>query len=103
MRTSFDLSHFAFSCGKIGSLQTLSVIPTLPGDSFDINVAMTFRLAPLRRALSLDAHIDLYAFWIPHRHCYDGQGEDNQFIKFIKQGLDPAGTVKLDTYTLKAP
>lgn len=100
MRTSFDLSHFSFSCGKIGALQTLSVIPTLPGDSFNINVAMTFRLAPLRRALSLDAHIDLYAFWIPHRHCYVGQGEENQFIKFIKQGLDPNAVVTLDSYTL---
>ena len=99
-RAKFDLSHFSFSCGKIGSLQTLSVIPTLPGDSFDIDVQMTARLAPLRRALSLDAHIDLYAFWIPHRHCYNGQGEDNQFIKFIKQGMDPNGSVTLDSYTL---
>ena len=99
-RTSFDLSHWAFPCGKIGTLHGIGLIPTLPGDSMDINVQMTVRLAPLRRALSLDAHIDMYAFWIPHRHCYSGQGEDNVFIKFLKQGLDPNGSVTLPSYTM---
>ena len=99
-RTSFDLSHWAFPCAKIGALHGIGVIPTLPGDSMDINVQMTVRLAPLRRALSLDAHIDMYAFWIPHRHCYTGQGEDNVFIKFLKQGLDPNGSVTLPSYTM---
>ena len=44
-RNSFDLSHFCFQAGKIGRLQTLSVIPTLPGDSISININGNTRLA----------------------------------------------------------
>ena len=52
-RNSFDLSHFCFQAGKIGRLQTLSVIPTLPGDSISININETLALLVLDVALSL--------------------------------------------------
>lgn len=81
-RNVFDLSHFIFSAFHIGRLQTLSVVPNLAGDSFDIDFNGLFRLASLRRQLSLDAVVDLFAFYIPHRHHYPGH-----WLEFIKQGM----------------
>ena len=64
-RSSFDLSHFCFQAGKIGRLQTLSVIPMLPGDSISININGNTRLAGLRRSLITDASMDLLLFMFP--------------------------------------
>ena len=74
------LSHFCFQAGKIGRLQTLSVIPTLPGDSISISVNGNTRLAGLRRSLITDAAMDLFAFYVPHRHVYPGRGEENLWL-----------------------
>ena len=86
-RNSFDLSHFCFQAGKIGRLQTLSVIPTLPGDSISININGNTRLAGLRRSLITDASMDLFAFYVPHRHVYPGRGEENLWLKLIREGV----------------
>lgn len=77
-----DLSHFSFSAGDIGKLQTLSLIPVMAGDSMSLNLEGVFRLSPLRRSLVVDCNVDLFAFYVPHRHTY---GED--WIDFIKDGL----------------
>ena len=86
-RNSFDLSHFCFQAGKIGRLQTLSVIPTLPGDSISISINGNTRLAGLRRSLITDASMDLFAFYVPHRHVYPGRGEENLWLKMIREGV----------------
>ena len=97
-RNSFDLSHFCFQAGKIGRLQTLSVIPVLPGDSISININGNTRLAGLRRSLITDAAMDLFAFYVPHRHVYPGRGEDNLWLKLIREGV--TSDVTLPTTTL---
>ncbi len=97
-RNRFDLSHFVFSAGKIGRLQTISVIPTLPGDSISININANTRLAGLRRSLITDAAMDIFAFYIPHRHVYPGRGEDNLWLRMIREGVTTS--VSLPSHTL---
>lgn len=93
-RDVYDLSHFSFMSGKMGRLMTLALIPNVAGDSIGINFRGIFRLSPLRRNLVVDAHCDLYVFWVPHRHVY---GDD--WINFIKQGVDEAITFDTVDYT----
>jgi len=95
-RNVFDLSHFSFQCGDIGRLQTLSCIPVVAGDSLSIDLQGVFRLSPLRRNLTVDCIIDLFAFYVPFRHIY-GQN----WIDFIKQGTDEA--ITFSTVTISSP
>lgn len=92
-RKNFDLNHYSFSSGQIGHLQTLSVIPVLAGDSFSLNMNNLMRLSPLRRILSVDAQVDYFAFYVPHRHVYG-----DAWLTFIKEGLQ--GSSLLDLITL---
>jgi len=86
-RWNYDLTHYSHTCGNIGGLQTISVIPTLPGDSFDITCKMQFKLSPLVRSLSQDAIVDMYAFWVPHRHIY------TDWATWLKGGYDEGTTL----------
>lgn len=88
-RNRYDLSHYSFMVGKVGRLMTLSAIPVVAGDSMGVNIAGAIRLSPLRRDLSLDAMIDLFAFFVPHRHVY-GQ----TWIDFIREGVDENETLE---------
>ena len=97
-RTPFDLSHFAFQSGKIGRLQTISVIPTMPGDSISLDIRANTRLAGLRRSLIVDASMDMFAFFVPHRHVYPGRGEENLWIKMVREGVTT--NVQLPSTTL---
>ena len=101
MREVFDLSHYIHTVGNFGQNQTLGVIPTLPGDSFDIDYQATVRLASLRRSLTTDAVVDTFAFWEPHRHSYDGDGTDNLFLKMFTEGVTT--NVALPGITLGKP
>ena len=71
----------------MGRLQTQAVIPIVAGDSVSMNVGSVVRLSALRRQLTLDAKIDTFAFFVPHRHVY---GDD--WIDFIKNGTDEGVT-----------
>lgn len=82
-----DLSHFIIQCGDIGRLQCLTVLPVIAGDSMSIDYGAVFRLSSLRRNLTLDAQIDLFAFYIPHRQIYG-----TEFTDFVKQGIDETVT-----------
>jgi len=84
-----DLTHFSFSCGNIGQLQCLAVIPIIANDSISLNLDGIIRLSPLRRNLTVDAKVDYFAFYVPHRHIY---GQD--WIDFIKDG-----TKETETFT----
>mgnify|MGYP000031864193 CR=1 FL=1 len=86
-RFTYDLSHYSFQTGRIGSLMTLSHIPIIAGDSIEVNLQGVFRLSPLRRNLTVDCRVDLFAFYVPYRHIY-GQN----WIDFLKQGLDESIT-----------
>jgi len=83
-----DLSHFTVLSGDMGRLQTISSIPVIAGDSIQINFGAVFRMAALRRGLTLDAQVDLFAFYVKHRHIYGSDWED-----FLKQGVDESVTL----------
>src|SRR5436853_332277 len=54
-----------------------------------------FLISPLRRGLAIDSTVDIFTFYVPHRHVY---GE--QWIKFMKDGVNatPLPTVNTTGY-----
>src|SRR5262249_43507656 len=52
-------------------------------------------LSPLRRGVAIDSTVDIFTFYVPHRHVY---GE--QWIKFMKDGVNatPLPTVNTTGY-----
>lgn len=82
-RISHDLSHLVFEAGKIGRLKVVSWTPVVAGDSFELDMVGALRLSPLRRGLAVDSRVDLFTFYVPHRHVY---GEE--WIQFMKDGVD---------------
>src|SRR5437588_10960932 len=80
-RMPHDLSHLGFLAGQIGRLITISTTPVIAGDSFEMDAVGALRLSPFRRGLSIDSAVDIFTFYVPHRHVY---GE--QWIKFMKDG-----------------
>src|SRR5262245_40041575 len=110
-RMPHDLSHLGFLAGQIGRLITISTTPVIAGDSFEMDAVGALRLSPSRRGLAIDSTVDIFTFYVPHRHVY---GE--QLIKFMMDGVnatplptvnttgyldhaDFLGTIKTDTYT----
>src|SRR5690349_22422949 len=81
-RMPHDLSHLGFLAGQIGRLMTISTTPVIAGDSFEMDAVGALRLSPLRRGLAIDSTVDIFTFYVPHRHVY---GE--QWIKFMKDGV----------------
>src|SRR5258708_29356404 len=69
--------------GQIGRLITISTTPVIAGDSFEMDAVGALRLSPLRRGLAIDSTVDIFTFYVPHRHVY---GE--QWIKFMKDGVN---------------
>src|SRR5207249_4624881 len=94
-RMPHDLSHLGFLAGQIGRLMTISTTPVIAGDSFEMDAVGALRLSPLRRGLAIDATVDIFTFFVPHRHVY---GE--QWIKFMKDGVNasPIPTVNTTRY-----
>src|SRR5262245_62179854 len=82
-RMPHDLSHLGFLAGQIGRLITISTTPVIAGDSFEMDAVGALRLSPLRRGLTIDSTVDIFTFYVPHRHVY---GE--QWIKFMKDGVN---------------
>src|SRR5260370_39866265 len=90
-RMPHDLSHLGFLAGQIGRLITISTTPVFAGDSFEMYAVAALRLSPLRRGLAIGSTVDIFTFYVPHRHVY-GQ----QWIKFMTAGVNatPLPTVK---------
>src|SRR2546430_1250097 len=78
-RMPYKKTHLGFLAGQIGRLITISTTPVIAGDSFEIDAVGALRLSPLRRGLAIDSTVDIFTFYVPHRHVY---GE--QWIKFMK-------------------
>src|SRR5204863_6092282 len=75
---------------------TRSVSAFLLNRSSDLMDAVgALRLSPLRRGLAIDSTVDIFTFYVPHRHVY---GE--QWIKFMKDGVNatPLPTVNTTGY-----
>src|SRR5690349_21872006 len=94
-RMPHDLAHLGFIAGQIGRLITISTTPVIAGDSFEMDAVGALRLSPLRRGLAIDSTVDIFTFYVPHRHVY---GE--QWIKFMKDGVNatPLPTVNTTGY-----
>src|SRR3989442_14047653 len=96
-----DLSHLGFLAGQIGRLITISTTPVIAGDSFEMDAVGALRLSPLRRGLAIDSTVDIFTFYVPHRHV-DGE----QWIKFTKDGVNeeplptvpPAGYIDVEAF-----
>src|SRR5436190_2158618 len=71
-RRSSDL-HLGFLAGQIGRLITISTTPVIAGDSFEMDAVGALRLSPLRRGLAIDSTVDIFTFYVPHRHVYGEQ------------------------------
>src|SRR5210317_2367074 len=94
-RMPHDLSHLGFLAGQIVRLITISSTPVIAGDSFEMDVVGALRISPLRRGLAIVSTVDIFTFYVPHRHVY---GE--QWIKFMKDGVNatPLPTVNTTGY-----
>src|SRR5260221_12126784 len=94
-RMPHDLSHVGFLAGQIGRLSTISTTPVIAGGSFEMDAGGALRLSPLRRGLALGSTVDIFTFYVPHRHVY---GE--QWIKLIKDGVNASrlARVKITCY-----
>lgn len=91
-RMPHDLSHLGFLAGQIGRLITISTTPVIAGDSFEMDAVGALRLSPLRRGLAIDSTVDIFTFYVPHRHVY---GE--QWIEFMKKGIHAAPLPTVNT------
>src|SRR5437870_13695943 len=69
-RMPHDLSHLGFLAGQIGRLITISTTPVIAGDSFALDAVGAVRLSLLRRGLAIDSTVDIFTFYVPHRHVY---------------------------------
>src|SRR5258705_12519601 len=78
-----DLSHRGLLAVQITRLITLPITPVIAGDSFEMDAVVALRLSPFRRGLAIDSTVDIFTFYVPHRHVY---GE--QWIMFIKDGVN---------------
>src|SRR5215218_3710895 len=94
-RMPHDLSHLGFLAGQIGRLITISTTPVIAGDSFEMDAVGALRLSPLRRGLAIDSTVDIFTFYVPHRHVY---GE--QWIKFMKDGVNATPLPTVNTTEL---
>src|SRR5207253_8585397 len=85
----------AFLLNPLPIFITISTTPVIAGDSFEMDAVGALRLSPLRRGLAIDSTVDIFTFYVPHRHVY---GE--QWIKFMKDGFNatPLPTVNTTGY-----
>src|SRR3989449_11468644 len=82
-RMPHDLSHLGFLVGEIGRLITISSTPVIAGGSFEMEAVFALRLSPLRRGLAIESTVDIFTFYVPHRHVYGVH-----WIKVMKDGVN---------------
>src|SRR5438309_5545153 len=87
-----DLSLLGVLAGQIGRLSTISTTPVIAGDSFEMDAVGALRLSQLRRGLAIDSAVDIFTFYVTHRHVY---GE--QWIKFMKDGVNASPLASVNT------
>src|SRR6478736_10182050 len=94
-RMPHDLSHLGFRARQIGRLITISTTPGIAGDACEMDAVGALRLSPLRRGLAIDSTVDIFPFYVPHRHVYGEQRD-----KFNKDGVNatPLPTVNTTGY-----
>src|SRR5256886_16185474 len=87
--------RFGFLAVQFGRLITISTTPLIASDSLAMIAAAALRLSPLRRGLAIASTVDIFTFYVPHRHVYGGQ-----WIKLMKDGVNcsPVPTVNTTGY-----
>ena len=70
MREQVSLNHKVIQLIKLGRLQTVTRIPTLPGDSLNGHINVFIRFNPLRRPIPFDCRVQMFCFWNPYRWTY---------------------------------
>lgn len=88
MRNKYNLSHLAHIAGHIGRLQTISVIPVIAGDSLQLNIDGIIRLAPTRKEIVSECQVDIFAFYVKHRHVYP----EDDWVTFLRKGPQTENT-----------
>src|SRR3546814_617605 len=91
-RRPHALSNLAFISVQIGGLITFSTTPVIAGGCFDMDAVGSLRLSPWRRGLAIDSTVDIFTFYVPHRHVY---GEE--WIKFMKDGVNATPRPSVNT------
>src|SRR5438477_11573664 len=91
-RMPHDLSHLGFLAGQIGRLITISTTPVIAGDSIEMVAVGALRLSPLRRGLAIDSTVDLFTFYVRHRHVYVVQ-----WITFMLDGVNVTSLTTVNT------
>src|SRR4051812_8008696 len=87
-RMPHDLSHLGFLAGQIGRLITISTTPVIAGDSFEMDAVGALRLSPLRRGLAIDSTVDIFTFYVPHRHVYGEQWISSAVLDLTEDDFD---------------
>lgn len=103
-REIYDKSCYNAVTGQMGQLQTIFNIPVIAGETLSINLAGALRLSPLKRYLILDAHVHIAFYYVKHRWCYPGTGNDDSWEDLIKNSIqaERASPTTLETVTLAA-
>lgn len=94
VRQPVDLSRLSFHAGQIGALKTIDIVTVQAGDGFSADYVGSFRMSPLRRALCMDARLEFFTFYIPHRYT------DGNFQQMLVEG---AGGPTLMAYRYVGP
>src|SRR3546814_6525377 len=89
------LAQLGFHEGHISRLIINSTMPVIGGVVVERNAVGALCLSPLRRGCAMDAIVDIFTWYVPHRHVY---GE--QWLKFMKDGVNatPLPTVNTTGY-----
>src|SRR5437764_15288741 len=77
------------------ALASLFFNDTATTETYTLSLHDALPISPLRRGLAIDSTVDIFTFYVPHRHVY---GE--QWIKFMKDGVNatPLPTVNTTGY-----
>src|SRR5260370_1426751 len=94
-RMPHDLSPIGFLVCQFCCVFNIFHTPFLVSAFFVMDAVVALCLSPLRRGLAIDSTVDIFTFYVPHRHVY---GE--QWIKFMKDGVNatPLPTVNTTGY-----
>lgn len=88
-RKMYDLYHEVKTVGKLGRLQTLDVVPTVAGESYELNYDAIIRMAATRREVATELKVEFFVFHVKHRHAYG----DELWQEYTKEGVDEASSL----------
>ncbi|MCU6253265.1 hypothetical protein KWH86_23120, partial [Enterobacter cloacae] len=82
-RKGQDLTTPRAGAGPLLLLFPISTSPATADAEFPMAAFGSQKISPLRRGLAIDSTVDIFTFYVPHRHVY---GE--HWIKFMKDGVN---------------